>query len=408
MAAAAWPSPPRAGRTPRPRFDLADVLRQHGDVYLQTHPAVAEQRRVVHALTRCRTAALGGHLERCDACGHERPAYNSCRNRHCAKCQTLATVEWLAARRAELLPVGYFHTVFTLPHALNGLAARNPRLVYSLLFHCAATTLQAFAHDPRHHLGGDLGFLAVLHTWDQQLRYHVHLHCVIAGGVLTADDAQWVPARARFLFPVKALARAFRRRLLDGLAAAAARGDLVLPPAVSGPQLASLLADLRRQNWVVYCKPPFDGPERVLTYLSRYTHRIAISNHRLTHVDETAVSFTYHDRPDGNRVKTLSLPVDTFLGRFLQHVLPSGFVRLRHYGFLASRTKDRRLARCRLALKVASLPPTVAGDARSAAERFAALTGIDVTRCPHCHQGTMRIAYTLIPSPGPAPPIDSS
>jgi predicted Zn-ribbon and HTH transcriptional regulator len=375
----------------RPRHEVADVFRVHGDAYRQSHRLPPSALRVMHAIERCRTAPLGGHLERCTDCGFERPAYNWCRNRHCPKCQSLATARWLEARQAEILPVPYFHTVFTLPHDLNPLILANKACLYQILFEAVADTLLTFGADPRHRLGGQLGFLAILHTWDQQLRFHVHLHCVVPGGALDVDGDRWIPTRATFLFPVRALSRAFRRRFLTRLAAAWRERCLVVPASLpaSGSQAAfrAWLAALARKDWVVYAKPPFGGPATVLEYLARYTHRVALSNHRLTAIGDGHVSFTYRDRQHGNVTRTLTLPAESFIDRLLLHVLPLHFLRIRHVGFLANRTKKARLAQCRRLLH-ATPPPA---PTRATAERIHTLIGRDPGRCPHCHTGTMAI-----------------
>jgi hypothetical protein len=356
----------------------------------------------MHAIEVCRTAALGGHLEQCDACGHQRPVYNSCRNRHCPKCQALAKAKWLADRQAELLPVGYFHNVFTLPHELNPLVAANQATLYTLLFQAAAQTLQAFAADPQHGLGGQLGFTAVLHTWDQKLLYHVHLHCVLAGGALAFDQSCWLPAAPQYLFSVRGLSRAFRDRYLKGLRRAWADGKLHWPGPLASlapaQAFAQFLAPVAAKDWVVYSQPPFAGPEKVLDYLSRYTHRVAISNHRLKSFTDSQVTFTYRDRRDGNRVKELTLPASEFIRRFLQHVLPTAFCRIRHFGFLGNRVRQACLERCRLLLGQTTSP--VAEPATSnTLELLWLRTGIDVRQCPRCQVGSMVVVERLAPPP---------
>jgi hypothetical protein len=351
---------PAAVARERPRHEVADVFRRYGDAYRLSHRLPPSALRVMHAIDTCRTAPLGGHLERCTECGFERPAYNSCRNRHCPKCQSLPTARWLEARQAELLPVDYFHTVFTVPHDLTPLILANKARLYQILFDAVADTLLTFGADPRHRLGGQLGFLAILHTWDQQLRFHVHLHCVVPGGALDVDGDRWVSARPTFLFHVRALSRAFRRRFLTRLKTAWREQRLVLPASLtvrrSPTAFRAWLAALARKEWVVYAKPPFGGPATVLDYLARYTHRVALSNHRLTAVADGHVSFSYRDRQHGNVARTLALPAESFIDRFLLHVLPAHFLRIRHLGFLANRTKTRRLAQCRRLLYAAPAP----------------------------------------------------
>jgi hypothetical protein len=391
----------------RPACEVADVFRRYGAAYRERHLLPLDQQRVMAAIEACRTAVLGGHLEQCDHCGHRRPVYNSCRNRHCPKCQGLARARWLADRQAELLPVGYFHNVFTLPHELNDLLAANPRLLYNLLFHSVAQTLQAFAADPHYGLGGQLGFTAVLHTWDQKLLYHVHLHCVIAGGALADDGSRWRPARHNYLFPVRELSQAFRNRYLEGVRRAFVQEQLRFPgrlAAVATPApFAAFLEPLAAKDWVVYSQPPFGGPTTVLEYLSRYTHRVALSNGRLRAIADGRVTFSYRDRRDQNRPKELTLPAAEFIRRFLLHVTPPGLCRMRHYGFLSNRAKEQQLPRCRTLLGQAEAPavnlPT------TTAALLLRLTGQDPRRCPQCQQGSMVRVERLPKAP---PSVNSS
>ncbi|MDA2934538.1 IS91 family transposase [Acidobacteria bacterium AH-259-D05] len=375
----------------RPRWEVADIFHLYGERYRQSHPLPSLHRKVMHAIEVCRTAALGGHLERCESCGYERPAYNSCRNRHCPKCQALTKARWLQARQAELLPTGYFHNVFTLPHELNPLALSNKTLIYNLLFASVSETLREFGADPRHGLDGKLGFIAVLHTWDQKLLYHVHLHCVIAGGALSHDGRQWKRSHPKFLFPVKALSRLFRGKFLAGLKKAYRSGQLVFPGVAAtfaGTRAFNrLLSQLWKKEWVVYSKRPFAGPRQVLDYLGRYTHRVAISNHRIRKLQDGCVTFSYRDRQDQNRSKELKLAAEEFIRRFLLHVLPSSHVRIRHFGFLANRHKKENLARCR---KLFGLPGEVPKPlSLSVSDLMLQLTGQDVTKCPNCGTGTL-------------------
>jgi hypothetical protein len=376
------------GTTPcHPQWEVADVFRRFGEAYRRAHPLPPLECEVMRAIELCRTAALGGHVERCDACGFERIAYNSCRNRHCPKCQALAKARWREARRAELLPVRYFHVVFTLPHDLNPLALANKSALYDLLFQAASDTLKTFGRDPRH-LGGKVGFTALLHTWDQQIRYHVHLHCLVPGGALSPDGATWLSAHGDYLFPVRALSVVFRAKFIEGLRERADDGRLAFPG--QPDTFDALVHRLWSTHWVVYCKPPFAGPEKVLDYLSRYTHRVAISNHRLVDVDDRRVTFRYRDRREGDTVKLCTLAPDEFIRRFLLHVVPKGFKRIRHYGFLAGKAKARDLPRGRTLLGLpAQLPKPTDNTTR---ELLLELTGFDLAECPHCHQGTMRFA----------------
>jgi hypothetical protein len=360
----------------------------------------------MHAIERCRTAALGGHRERCDTCGAERLAYNSCRNRHCPKCQTLAKERWLDARRAERLPIPYFHVVFTLPHALNALAQGNPRLIYTLLFRTVAKTLTTFGRDPRH-LGGDLGVTAILPTWGQNLSQHLHVHCIVTGGALARAGSRWIPAPRSFLFPVRALATVFRAKYLAGLRHAFATGQLRFAgsttPLAAPALFAAWLAQLRHHAWVVYAKPPFAGPEQVLDYLGRYTHRVALSNERLVRHADGVVHFRWKDYADGDRLKVMALEAAEFIRRFLLHVVPDRFVRIRHFGLLANRPRQAKLARCRRLLAVH--PAAAPGPPESVAALMLRLTGLDIERCPVCQHGRVRIVAILAPTTSPAQPV---
>jgi hypothetical protein len=379
-------APDRAAPAQQVRVELADVFARYGDQYFSTHQATSAQLKVARAIVRCRTVALGGHREWCEACGHQRYLYHSCRNRHCPKCQTLAKASWVENRQRELLPTPYFHNVFTLPHELNPLllvSQRNRRALLDLLFRTVADTLLAFG---RNNLGGKVGFTMVLHTWDQQLRAHFHLHCVIAGGAIAKDGTKWIAAGKNFLFPVRALSTVFRAKYLEALQQLLDKGQLDLPPqqpSKPGPVQGKRrwLRRLRKNPWVVYSKPPFAGPKKLLDYLGRYTHRVAISNHRLLSCDNQQVKFSYRDRADGDRRKTTALPAEEFIGRFLLHVLPPGFMRIRHYGFLANRAKKACLAQCREQLQT---PVPEPAEPKTAADWMLALTGVDIRRCPHC------------------------
>lgn len=401
--------PSMTGFPTRPCCEVADIFRQHGEAYRQAHRLPLAHLKAMHAIEVCRTAYLGGHLEQCNRCGFQRPVYNSCRNRNCPKCQALAKARWLEARKSELLPVSYFHNVFTLPHEVNGLALCNQKVVYTLLFQSVAQTLQEFAADPRHGLSGQLGFTAVLHTWDQKLLHHIHLHCVIAGGALSFDGRRWLHGRHNFLFPVKALSRVFRGKFLDLLGKAFTKGQLVFPGMIEPLQtpqgFQELLDRLWQKEWIVYSKKPFAGPEQVLDYLGRYTHRIAISNHRLRQVENGQVTFDYRDRKDGNKVKTTTITATEFIRRFLLHVVPSAFCRIRHFGFLANRVKHQQLQRCRQLLDTTQETVATPVAPRGAREQLLQLTGIDVSKCPQCQAGTMIIQERL---PGPPSSRSSS
>ena len=383
-----------------PSIELADIVRAYGDTYRQTHRLAAVQSTALRAIAACRTAALGGHTQTCDQCGATRSAYNSCRNRHCPKCQGAAQATWLAARQAELLPIPYFHVVFTLPHALNALAQGNPRILYTALFRAAAETLLTFGRDPRH-LGGTIGVTAILHTWGQNLSQHLHLHCVVTGGALTADRSQWIPAKSGFLFPVRALSPVFRAKYLDALRRAFETQALTFAAGTAEladpATFARFVAARRTERWVVYAKPPFGGPAHVLAYLGRYTHRVALSNARLVDLRDDIVRFRWKDYADGDRVKLMALSVDEFLRRFLLHVVPRGFMRIRHFGVLANRQRRSLLDRCRAVL-AAPVP-----------DAPAAKTGSDVVHCPVCRVGVMHVTAVLAPgAPIPPPGPDTS
>ena len=338
----------------RPSLEVADIFRLHGPAWraAQAGHLSLDQLKVMSAIESCRTAALGGHVESCQDCGHRRIAYNSCRNRHCPKCQGAAARDWLAEREADLLPVGYFHVVFTVPAEIADIALHNKTAVYDLLFSVAADTMLTIAADPRH-LGARIGITAVLHTWGSAMMHHPHLHMIVPGGGISLDGERWVSSRAGFLLPVRVLAKLFRGRFLAGLQQLHAAGRLQFfgnQLALSDPDtFLRHLAPLRKQKWVVYAKPPFAGPQAVLAYLSRYTHRVAISNRRLIALDETGVTFRYKDyrRNGADRQRTMTLSPDEFIRRFLLHLLPTGFHRIRHYGLLASAARKANLARAR-------------------------------------------------------------
>jgi len=388
----------------RRRPEVAAIVRTYGAAYHEQYCPTRTQRAALRAIVHCRTAALGGHLQACARCGATRPVYNSCRNRHCPKCQSLDQAKWREAQRAVLLPVPYFHVVFTLPHTLNALLRLNQRALYTLLFRTVAETLQQFAADPKH-LGAELGITAVLHTWGQQLDYHVHLHCIVTGGGLRPDRERWVASKQpNFLFPVRAVAAKFRGKFLAHLTQLRATGALRLigrcAPLHDPQQWHRWIAHLRTKQWIVYAKPPFGGPEKALDYLGRYTHRIALSNDRLVAVEDDAVSFRYKDYAHGNAIKIRTLPAVKFLRRFLLHVVPRGLMRVRHYGLLANRTRLAKLTRCRQLLGV---PPPLADPAPVPNESLAAtvqrLLGLDITRCPTCGHGPMQVVETLPPQP---------
>jgi len=366
----------------RPPFEVADIIRQHVESFVEKNQSwlMWLHLRVLHAIKSCRTAALGGHRDRCPRCGHRAISFNSCRNRHCPKCLTSARNKWLAERRKELLPVGYFHVVFTIPHELSWLALQNKKIVYDLLFRTSAATMLEIAADTKH-LGAEIGFLSVLHTWGQNLLHHPHVHCVIPAGGLSLDHQQWIRPRCHFFLPVKVLSRVFRGKFTAGLKRAFREGELAFFGSTQHlsdeKAFYSFLRSLFRHDWVVYAKQPFGGPEHVLHYLARYTHRVAISNHRIVNVADGQVTFRWKDYAHGSKQRTMTVSGEEFLRRFLLHVLPRGFVRIRFFGFLANRRRAKLLPLCQRLLEVSpcqSSPTPAAGDAKLPASWL----------CPRC------------------------
>jgi hypothetical protein len=387
----------------RPTLTVADVFRRYGDTYRDhAEPALPmAHRRVMTAIETCRTAALGGHVEQCDRCGHTRVWYNSCRNRHCPSCQSLARARWIEDRTADLLDTEYFHVVFTVPQAIAEIAAQNKAVVYGILFRATAETLRTIAADPRH-LGAEIGFVAVLHTWGQTLMHHPHLHCVVPGGGLSPDGTRWIACRPGFFLPVRVLSRLFRRLFLTALHDAFEAGHLRFTAslqALADPHgFADHLQPARTAEWVVYAKPPFAGPQQVLDYVGRYTHRVAIANHRLLDMDDGHVRFRYTDyRADRSATpQTMTLAATEFIRRFLLHVLPAGFHRMRHYGLLGNRHRTHNLARCRQLLGTTVAPPIV-GETRPPdyRDRYESLTGVSLRACPVCPGGHMMVTECL-------------
>lgn len=385
----------------RPRLEVADVIGRHGEAFLQKYGCFVtrQQRRAMRAIVQCRTAALGGHLYQCDDCGNQVPVYNSCRNRHCPKCQSLAKAKWLEARQQELLPVTYYHVVFTLPDSLAQLALQNARVIYNLLFRAVSQTLLRIAADPKR-LGARIGFFAVLHTWGQTLMLHPHLHCVVPAGGLSLDGTQWIACRPRFFLPVRVLSALFRSLFLDYLKQAYEQGklqfagsleDLAHPAAFN-----RLLKLARKKKWVVYAKRPFGGPQQVLDYLGRYTHRVAISNHRLLALEDGRVTFSWKDYRDSGVSKEMTLEAEEFIRRFLMHVLPDGFQKIRHFGLMANRGRAANLAMCRELIPDAGLA-AAALEVKDWKERYRELTGEDVRLCPACKRGRLITSQELPP-----------
>src|SRR5712664_843083 len=365
----------------RPAVEVADLLHKQGDRFMDKSPWLNfQQLSVLRAITRCRTAALGGHIDQCSQCGHQAISYNSCRNRHCPKCQAQARQRWLAAREKELLGVPYFHVVFTLPHALIPLCQRNPRVLYDLLFQASAAAMLEVAADPKH-LGAQIGFLSILHTWGQNLLPHPHVHCVIPAGGLSSDRQRWIHPRYPLFLPVKVLSRVFRGKFIAGLKRAFRDGELSFPGSLrhlaDEKAFHSFLRSLFHHDWVVYAKRPLGGPAPGLQYLARYTHRVAISNHRLVNVADGKVTFRWKDYARGSRQRTMAVGGEEFLRRFMLHVLPRGFVRIRFFGFLANRHRASRLPLCQQLLETSprqNLPTSTAGETRLPASWL----------CPHC------------------------
>ena len=374
-----------------PGVSLAEVLRRHGPAYLAGHPLSAAKAKVWRAILACRTAALGGHVQTCNTCGTTRHVYHSCRNRHCPRCQTRAKEAWLAARRREVLPVPYFHLVFTLPHDLNGLIGPCPRALYEMLFGAVSATLTEFAANLRW-LGGVPAFTLVLHTWKQDLGRHLHVHALMPGGALKANG-EWVAAKRGFLFPVKALSPVFRGKFLAALKAARQVGKLQ-EAGLTQQAWRDLLTRVHRHHWVVYAKHSLGGPAQVLDYLGRYTHRVAISNERILGMDANTVRLRVRDSAHGNRRRTLSVPAQTFIERFLLHVLPQGFKRIRHYGLLGPASKAVKLAQARSALSVPAPDPLVVESVEAFMHR---IDRHEWSRCPHCGKGQFVPTASIAP-----------
>lgn len=383
----------------RPQLEVADIFREHGAQYRELHGSSMsrQQHRAMRAIEICRTATLGGHLERCDRCDHERPAYNSCRNRHCPKCQSLARAKWLEARMAELLPITYYHVVFTVTGEIASVAFQNQKIVYNILFRSASETLRTIAADPKH-LGAEIGFQAILHTWGQNLLHHPHLHCVVPGGGLSPDHTQWISCRERFFLSVRVLSRMFRGKFLYYLKQAFDEGKLnffeALKHLVDPQAFNNFLQRNRKPEWVVYAKRPLGGPTQVLDYLGRYTHRVAISNNRLLEFKDGKVTFQLKDYKNGNRKTTMTVGAHEFIRRFLIHVLPQGFSKLRYFGLLANRHRAKNLSLCRQLLHA---PPEIDPQLLDWKSRYEAITGESLDTCPACHQGRMVPVKILTP-----------
>ena len=386
-------------------FEVADIFRQHGSIYRECHKLPRNHLRGMGAIEACRTAALGGHKDKCDHCGHLEISYNSCRNRHCPKCQTLAKEKWIEARSEDLLPIEYFHVVFTIPSELNPLVSMNRKVMYDLLFRSVSETLMELAHDPKH-LGAKIGVIGILHTWGQNLMDHPHIHCIVTGGGLSPDGNRWVSCRKGFFLPAGVLSALFKGKFLDLLKHCFKNGALVFDGAIRHLQepetFNSFCNQFYHKKWVVYCKPPFGGPKGVLQYLGRYTHRIAISNNRILANRDGKVSFRWRDYADDNRQKIMTLAADEFIRRFLLHVLPERFVRIRHFGLPANRNRKDNIASCHKVLCGEKV--TKEKKRETWQEQLLRICGIDVTVCPICQKGRMCKVERLLPVRCNSPP----
>ena len=380
--------------------ELADIFRLYADDYRRSHALSYEHLKVMHHIQICRTAVLGGHVEQCDQCAFEQIAYNSCRDRHCPKCQTLTKEQWLNDRKSELLPCGYFHLVFTLPHDLNPIILSNKRITLNILFTAVNQSLQAFAKDPQWRLEGRLGFISVLHTWSQTLIDHFHLHCLIPAGALSFKKDRWISAKENFLFKISSLAKEFRKRYLKLLVNAYLKGELIFTQKTAGLKskhaFQQLIKALSKTRWIAYAKRPFAGPDQVLEYLGRYTHRVAISNNRIISIDNGRVTFAYRDRQKDNQIRKMTLDADEFIRRFLLHVLPKGLMKIRYFGFLSHTIKKKDIALIRKLIDPDARLPEKINE--SIGEMMLRLTGIDISCCPQCKKGKM-IRIRKLPKP---------
>ena len=387
--------------------EVADIFRVYGYAYRQTYGArmPLRQHRVMRAIEVCRTSALGGHVDVCDECGSIKISYNSCRNRHCPKCQCLDKERWLDARKQDILPTHYFHIVFTIPENLRPVALRNQRIVYGMLFRSASETLKELAGDPKH-LGAEIGCIAILHTWTQTFLDHPHIHCIVPGGGLSADGTRWVSSKRNFFIHAKVLSRKFRGKFLHYLKKAYRDGELVFPGNTEQlnekPAFDQLLNGLYKLEWVVYCKPPFQNAEKVIDYLGRYTHRVAISNDRIVGMVDDQVFFKYRDRGDNNKVKTMCLEASEFIRRFLLHVLPDGFMKIRYYGILSNRNRREKLSVCKKLLNAS--PEEMDRQRETWEDLLLRITGIDPRICPECGKGRLVRRETLPPKRSRHPP----
>jgi hypothetical protein len=374
--------------------EVAHIFRQYGEAYRSQHALSPNQVKAMNAIEICRTSQLGGHVDACNECGHTKISYNSCRNRHCPKCLNMQKERWLEERKRDLLPAPYFHIVFTLPDDLNAITLQNQKEVYAILFRASAKTLQELTKDPAH-LGAEIGFISILHTWGQNLQYHPHLHCIVTGGGLSLDQKRWVPSKSNFFLPVKVLSRLFRGKFLQGLK----KADFFLRAigTAAEPQLRALISTLFTKEWVVYCKEPFDSPGHVLGYLGRYTHKVAISNHRVCTLVKGKVTFKWRDYKDGRKNKKMQIEAFEFIRRFMLHILPPGFVKIRHYGLLSLREKAK-ITRCKELLGIPVIPSEETKKKETWQELILRLTHKDPTLCSQCKCGRYHIQHTLLPT----------
>lgn len=376
--------------------DLQHIFRESGPKYRALHALPLQQLKAMRAIESCRSAVLGGHVDECDNCGHSKISYNSCRNRHCPKCQALVKEKWLEDRRQDLLPTGYFHVVFTIPEDLNSITLRNQKEIYSILFKAASQTIAELAQDKKY-LGAQIGTTIVMHTWGQNLMFHPHVHCIVTGGGLSLDGKYWVKSRKKFFIPVKVMAKMFRGKFLCFLKEAYYSDKLVFPGAIealnSKNKFEAFVKSFYKINWIVYCKPPFAGPEKVLLYLGQYTHRVAISNNRIIKVKDGKVIFKWKDYKDNCKTKLMTLDAQEFIRRFLMHVLPNKFIKIRHYGILSNRNRNSKLKTCKHLFKVSTSRIKIT----DIAELFLKLTGKDITLCPQCGKGKMSRKMELTP-----------
>jgi Putative transposase/Transposase zinc-binding domain len=388
-------------------LEVADLFRVFGLAYRKAHPMPLRHLRVMRAIEICRTAELGGHLDQCDHCAAVRISYNSCRNRHCPKCQSLEKERWLEAREKDLLPTPYFHVVFTLPEGLRPLALRNQKVLYNLLFKAVSETLTELAQDSKH-LGAEIGFMAILHTWSQTLIHHPHLHCLVTGGGLSLDGKRWIASSKDFFISVKVLSSLFRGKFLDGLKKLHEAGELKYPGQIEelkeAPAFKRFLTNLYHQEWATYCRPPLKHPENVMDYLGRYTHRVALSNDRLVKLEGNQITFRWRDSVDNNKIKWLTLETFEFIRRFLLHVLPEQFVKIRYYGILSHRSRKGKLLRCKKLLGVVTSEKPEQVSKETWEDLFTRITGIDPRICPHCGKGKMILKEILLPQQNGRPP----